>query len=202
MKQGDWVIVSLCLRGFLISSFVLGTSILMFAQFPMPTQRPQEDTQPAQLRELVSRYCRLDYEGGRLDPKMWPRFQPLVWWTAAQPFTKIDVIARYTVDPEPSGDHNKFAVTVHYRLLGTFDPSLGYVKEPEGTIQDVYYSVTSQNTEWRISDSDNTLPHPSRAAMLKWLTEQTNTTQDATIKGLYQNALDHLQEQSGSPFTK
>ncbi len=104
----------------------------MFAQFPMPTQRPQEDTQPAQLRELVSRYCRLDYEGGRLDPKMWPRFQPLVWWTAAQPFTKINVIARYTVDPEPSGDHNKFAVTVHYRLLGTFDPALGYVKEPEG----------------------------------------------------------------------
>jgi hypothetical protein len=189
-------------RAVIITAFLLSASGAVFAQFPMPTQRPQEDTQPAQLRELVSKYCRLDYEGGRLDPKMWPRFQPLVWWTSAQPFTKVDVIARYTVEFEPSEDHSKFSVTVHYRLLGTFDPGLGYVQEPESTIQDVYYSVTAQNTEWRISDADNTLPHPSRAAMLKWLTEQINTTQDAAMKGRYQNALDHLQQQSGSPFAR
>jgi hypothetical protein len=194
--------VPLFRRSLLIASFILGTSILMFAQFPMPTQRPQEDTLPAQIRELVSKYCRLDYEGGRLDPKMWPKFQPLVSWTSPQPFTKINVIARYTVDPESSEDHNKYSVTVHYRLLGTFDPGLGYVQEPEGTIQDVFYSVTSQNTEWRVSDADNPLPHPSRAAMLKWLTEQVNTTQDATIKDRYQDALDHLQQQSGSPFAR
>ena len=200
-SRGFFVVLSIR-RAVIITAFLLSASGVMFAQFPMPTQRPQEDTQPAQMRELVSKYCRLDYEGGRLDPKMWPKFQPLVWWTSAQPFTKVDVIARYTVDPEPLEDHNKFAVTVHYRLLGTFDPGLGYVQEPEGTIQDVYYSLTSQNTEWRISDSDNTLPHPSRTAMLKWLTEQVNTTQDAIMKGRYQNALDHLQQQSGSPFTR
>lgn len=168
----------------------------------MPTQRPQEDTTPAQVRELVSKYCRLDYEGARLDPKMWPKFQPLVAWTAPQPFTKINVIARYTVEAEPVEDHGRYAVTVHYRLLGTFDPALGYVREPEGTIQDVYYSVISQNTEWRISDSDNPLPHPSRAAMLKWLNQQISTTQDETMKGRYQNALEHLQQQSGSPFAR
>ena len=189
-------------RAVIVAAFLLSASSVVFAQFPMPTQRPQEDTQPAQLRELVSKYCRLDYEGGRLDPKMWPKFQSLVWWTSPPPFTKVDVIARYNVDPEPSEDHNKFSVTVHYRLLGTFDPGLGYVQEPEGTIQDVYYSVTSQNTEWRISDADNTLPHPSRAAMLKWLTDQVNTAQDATMRSRYQNALDHLQQQSGSPFTR
>ncbi len=168
----------------------------------MPTQRPQEDTLPAQVRELVSKYCRLDYDGARMDPATWPKFQPLVWWTSAQPFTKINVIARYTVDPEPTQDHGKFSATVHYRLLGTFDPALGYVREPEGTTQDVYYSVTSQNTEWRIADMDNPLPHPSRAAMLKWLTTQINTAQDETVKARYQNALEHLQQQSGSPFAR
>jgi hypothetical protein len=189
-------------RAVIVTAFLLSVSGSVFAQFPMPTQRPQEDAQPAQMKELVSKYCRLDYEGGRLDPKMWTKFQPLVWWTSAQPFTKVDVIARYTVDPDPSEDHGKYAVTVHYRLLGTFDPGLGYVQEPAGTIQDVYFSVTSQNTEWRISDSDNTLPHASRAAMLTWLTQQINTAQDATMKARYQNALDHLQEQSGSPFAR
>ena len=168
----------------------------------MPTQRPPEDTQPAQMRELVSKYCRLDYEGGRLDPAMWPKFQPLVWWTSPQPYTKINVIARYTVDPVPTQDHNKFAVMVHYRLLGTFDPAFGYIREPEGTVQDVYYSVTSQNTEWRIGDSDNPLPHLSRAAMLKWLTAQINATQDEALKARYQSALEHIQQQSASPFAR
>jgi len=139
----------------------------------------------------------------RLDPKTsWPKFQPLVWWASPQDFTKINVIARYTVDPEPIEDHAKFSVMVHYRLLGTFDPGLGYVPEPDGSTQDVYYSVTQQNSEWRISDTDNSLPHPSRAAMLKWLTAQIAATQDESLKTRYQDALDRLQKQSASPFTK
>jgi hypothetical protein len=189
-------------RAVLVASFFLSTSSFLFAQFPVPTQRPQEDTTGAQLRELVSRYCRLDYEGGRLDPTSWPKFKPLVWWNSAQDFTKINVVARYTVDSEPIEDHGKYSVMVHYRLLGTFDPALGYVREPEGTIQDVYFSVTSQNTEWRIADSDNPLPHPSRAAMIKWLTQQISTMKDDSLKERYQNALDHIQQQSASPFAK
>lgn len=154
------------------------------------------------MRELVSRYCRLDYEGARLDPAAWPKFQPLVWWTSAQDFSKVNVVARYTVDSEPVEDHGKYSVTVHYRLLGTFDPALGYVREPEGTTQDVYFSVTSQNTQYRIADMDNLLPHPSRAAMIKWLTAKIATMTDETLKARYQNALEHIQQQSASPFAK
>ncbi len=174
----------------------------MFAQFPMPTQRPQEDMTGAQVRELVSKYCRLDYEGARLDPGSWSKFQPLVWWTSAPEVAKINVIARYSVDPEPIENHGKYSVTVHYRLLGTFDPALGYVREPEGSNQDVYYGVTQENTEWRIADSDNNLPHPSRGAMIKWLTQQIAAAKDEAMKGRYQSALDHIQQQSASPFAK
>lgn len=189
-------------RAALVTFFATFIPGFLFAQFPVPTQRPQEDTTGAQVRELVSRYCRLDYEGLRLDPAAWPKFQPLVRWTSPQDYSKIDVIARYNVDPQPIEDHGKFSVTVHYRLLGTFDPALGYVREPEGSTQDVYYSVTQQNTEWRISDMDNPLPHASRNAMLKWLTEQISNAKDDTVKARYQNALEHIQQQSGSPFTR
>lgn len=189
-------------RALVVASFLVSTSGFLFAQFPVPTQRPQEDTSGAQMRELVSRYCRLDYEGSRLDPTAWPKFQPLVWWTSAQEYSKINVVARYSVDPEPVEDHGKFSVTVHYRLLGTFDPALGYVREPEGTTQDTYFRVTSQNTQWRIADMDNLLPHPSRAAMIKWLTAQIATLQDETLKARYQNALEYIQQQSASPFAK
>lgn len=194
--------MSLIRRTLIACVFLLSASGFLLAQFPVPTQRPAEDTTSAQVREVVSKYCRLDYEGLRLDQQGWPKFQPLVWWTSAPEYSKVNVIARYTVDSEPSEDHGKYSVTVHYRLLGTFDPALGYVAEPDGTIQDVYFSVTSQNFEWRISNADNTLPHPSRAAMLKWLTQKISTIQDEATKTRYQTALEHLQAQSASPFAK
>jgi hypothetical protein len=106
------------------------------------------------------------------------------------------------VDSEPVEEHGKYSVIVHYRLLGTFDPAFGYVREPEGTIQDVYFSVTAQNTQYRIADMDNPLPHPSRAAMIKWLSAQIASMTDETVKARYQNALDHIQQQSASPFAK
>jgi hypothetical protein len=196
------VIVSSIHRVILVSLFLIAVSTFGFAQFPIPTQRPSEDNTGAQVRQLVSNYCRLDYEGSRLDPKMWPKFQPLVWWTSAPEISKVNVVARYTVDSEPTEDHGKYSVTVHYRLLGTFDPNLGYLPEPEGSTQDVYYSVTQQNSDWRIADSDNTLPHPSRNAMLKWLTQQAGSAQDQALKARYQAAIDKLQQQSASPFAR
>jgi hypothetical protein len=38
--------------------------------------------------------------------------------------------------------------------------------------------------------------------MLKWLNDQISTTQDPAAKNIYQDALQKLQAQSGSPFGK
>lgn len=182
--------------------FLVTTGNFLLAQFPINTQRPAEDTTPSEVRELVSKYCRLDYEGGRLDPQSWSKFQPLVWWPSAPQYTQIDVIARYVVDEEPVSKGSKYVVSVHYRLLGTYDLVNGYVPEPLGTMQDVDFLVSSENTEWRIADAENTYPHPSRAAMLKWLNAQLPTAKDAAAKDRYQRALTQLQAQSASPFAK
>jgi hypothetical protein len=176
------------------SSFVL-------AQFPVNLNHAAEAL-PPQIRELVSKYCRLDYEGTRLDPQSWSKTEPIVWWKSNPDYTQIDVVSRYTVDSEPESNHGKFLVAVHYRLLGVYDLATGYVPEPEGTTQDVSFLVTTENTEWRIADADNTFPHPSRAAMLKWLNEKISTTQDEAVKARYQSALTQLQAQSASPFAK
>ena len=182
----------------------LGAPPLVLAQFPMPTQRTLEDTEPAQIHELVSKYCRLDYEGARLDPKAWPKIEPLVWWKSSPDYKKINVVARYAVDmPVASSNHSKYTVTVHYRLLGTYDLTTGYVTEPPGSNQDVDFLVNEDNTgSTRIADAENTLPHPSRATMLKWLNEQLSTAQDDATKRRYRDAMTQLQAQSASPFAK
>ena len=189
----------------LLVTFLLSlvAPISLFAQFPVPTTRQLEDTQPAQIHELVSKYCRLDYEGARLDPQAWPKIEPLVSWKSAPDYTKINVVARYKVDmPDASSSHNKLTVSVHYRLLGTFDIATGYITEPPGSNQDVAFIVTSDNGDNRIADAENTLPHPSRAAMLKWLNEKLNAAQDDATKARYQDAIRQLSAQSASPFAK
>jgi len=193
-----WLIRNALLAGVMLVS----APGFLLAQYSVPTEHSLEDTEPAQMHELVSKYCRLDYEGARLDAQAWPKFQPLVWWTSAPNYTQIDVVARYTVDMPSEAKNGKYEVTVHYRLLGTYDLTNGYVREPEGAIQNVDFLVTSENTEWRIGDAENTFPHPSRAAMLKWLNGKINTTQDVAAKARYQDALKQLQSQSASPFAK
>jgi hypothetical protein len=181
--------------------FLINASFLL-AQFPVNLNHAEGADQPAQMRELVSKYCRLDYEGARLNLQSWPKIQPLVWWRASPEYPQIDVISRYTVDSEPESSHGKYIVAVHYRLLGIYDLATGYVPEPEATTQDVSFTVTTENTEWRIADAENTFPHPSRAVMLKWLNDKISTTQDEAAKTRYQDALKLLQAQSASPFAK
>jgi hypothetical protein len=203
MNRGRLDLIMLYVRRFVIAALlVLGGCVSLFAQFPINTQKPAEDTAPTQVRELVAKYCRLDYDGARLDPQAWPKFEPLVWWTSAPQYTQIDVIARYSVDTEPVATKNKYSVSVHYRLLGTYDLVNGYVPEPSGAMQNVDFLVTMENTQWKIGDSENTLPHPSRAGMLKWLNEKLASTDDAAAKERYQQALTQIQAQPASPFVK
>lgn len=189
----------------LAAGFLVAAPAVLLAQFPMPSKGSlsSEDAEPAQIHELVSKYCRLDYEGSLLDGQGWTKVQPLVWWKSNPEYSKIDVVARYQVDmPTASSTQGRFTATVHYRLLGTYDLTNGYVTEPPGSNQEVNFLVSSENTGTRIADAENTLPHPSRAAMLKWLNEKLSTVQDDAAKRRYQDALKQLEAQSASPFAK
>jgi len=192
------------LRRFVLFYALTGASAsLAAAQMPMNIPHTEPDTRSADVRELVSKYCRLDYDGARLEAQGWAKFEPLVTWRTNPEYVEINVIARYNVDPEPdSSGHGKYTVTVHYRLLGSYNLNIGYVPEARGATQDVQYTVTDTKGEMRISDAENNLPHPSRAAMLRWLNSQLATAQDDTARARYQDALRKLQAQPASPFAQ
>ena len=181
---------------------VVTAASLVMAQYPLPLGHVDQDTKTLNVRELVSKYCRLDYEGARLDGQGWAKVEPLVSWKSNPEYAEINIISRYTVDAEPAESHGKYTVAVHYRLLGSYNLVTGYVPEPPNTQQTVQFTVTDTKGDLRISDSENNLPHPSRATMLKWLNEKLNAAQDDLAKRHYQDALRQLQAQPASPFTK
>lgn len=180
--------------------FTLGSAALA-QNIPLPSGRG-EVPKAEQVRALVSKYCRLDYGGARLDPQSWPKLQPVVWWKTNPDYAQIDVVSHYTVESEPVLTNGKYSVTVHYRLLGRFEKGIGYSREPANSNEDVDYITTAVKDEWRIDDAEPNFPHPSRAAMLQWLNDQISATQDPAAKNLYQEAVQKLQAQSASPFAK
>ena len=188
----------------LLIILLLGSACFLPAQstMPLPLGHVEQDTKSADVRELVSKYCRLDYEGARLDNQGWAKIQPLVSWRNNPEYAEIDVISRYTVDTDPPSNHGKYTVTVHYHLLGSYNLGAGYAREAPGSVQTAEYTVTNTNGDLRITDSENSLPHPSRATMLKWLNDKLKETQDEQAKTRYQDALRQLQAQPASPFAK
>ena len=176
-----------------------GPSELVLAQFDLPLGQREQVDKSAETRELVSKYCRLDYEGARLNAPDWSKLQPLVWWKTNPDYTQMDIVTRYTVEGEPSSNRGKYNVTVQYRTLGIFDLVAGYVSEPANSVQEVNYTVSAVNGEWRILDADNTMPHPSRPAMIKWLNSRISGTTDAAARKIYEDALRQLQIPGATP---
>lgn len=176
-----------------------GPSELVLAQFDFPLGQREQVDKSAETRELVSKYCRLDYEGARLNAPDWSKLQPLVWWKTNPDYTQMDIVTRYTVEGEPSPNRGKYNVTVQYRTLGIFDLVAGYVSEPANSVQEVNYTVSAVNGEWRILDADNTMPHPSRPAMIKWLNSRISGTTDAAARKIYEDALRQLQTPGATP---
>ena len=183
-------------------AFILLASIGASAQFGVPLNHSDPKLEPVTVRELVARYCRMDYSGARLVASDWPKLDPMVAWRTNPDFPLFMVTSRFDVDAELGFEHGKYQVVVHYRLLGKYDMTEGYSEEVPNQIQNVLFTVAEVNGDWRITEIEPNYPHTSKAAAVQWLNQQLSATQDAMAKTIYQQALDHLQTQKASPLAK
>ncbi len=171
------------------------------AQFGIPTQLPKQ-TNEAEVRNKVGQYCRLDYLGARLNEQDFQKLKPIVNWPTNPDFPLIDVVSRYDLGSNVTQEHGKWHVTVTYHLLGRFNLGQGYSTEVSGSTTEVEFTVQEFNPELKVVDLDPGYPHPSRAAMLKWLQDKQSAATDPQTKIIYEHAIKDLSAQSGSPFAK
>jgi len=169
------------------------------AQFGVPLSHTEPKLESATARELVERYCRMDYAGARLNPSDWPKLEPFVSWRSNPEYPLMMVTSRFDVDQEPVLEHGKYSIIVRYRLVGRYDMGEGYSSEPVNTIQDVGFVVAEVNGGWRITQVEPSYPHPSRASVLQWLNKKLAEAQDPAAKLTYQHAVQDLQAQKLSP---
>lgn len=183
-------------------AFVLLVAIGASAQFGVPLNHSDPKLEPVTVRELVARYCRMDYAGARLVASDWPKLEPMVAWRTNPDFPLFMVTSRFDVDADLGLEHGKYRVVVHYRLLGKYDMTEGYSEETLNQIQNVLFTVAEVNGDWRITGAEPNYPHASKTAAVQWLSQQLSATQDAMAKTIYQHALDQLQAQKVTPLAK
>jgi hypothetical protein len=181
-------------------TFALAAAMGAAAQFGMPINHSDPKLEPATVRELVGRYCRLDYSGARLNASDWPKLQPLVAWRTNPDYPLFMLTSRFDLDSEAVPEHGKYVVTVHYRLLGKYDMTAGYSQESANQIEDVEFVVAETNGDWRITEVNPSYPHPSRASTLQWLDKKLAEEKDPMAKTIYQQAIEQLQSQRASPL--
>jgi hypothetical protein len=115
-------------------------------------------------RLLLSSFCRLDFEGARLQAEGWERFRPYTSLRANPEFTRILIVTRFDVEtPEqPSEELN-----VHYQTVGSYLLDEGYTAGSSS--EQAEFRVQEQNGVLLVTAVSPESPHVSPRAALAWM---------------------------------
>ncbi len=115
---------------------------------------------------ILSSYCRLDFEGARLQPGGWERFKPYTSLRANPDFTRVVIVTRFDIEtPErPSEELN-----VNYPTVGYYQVGAGYTAASSASTVQAVFRVQEQSGVLLVSGVTPTAPHVSPRAALAWM---------------------------------
>jgi hypothetical protein len=156
-------------RILMLLPFLLLSSALVMAQsVSIPSVRLRgrsfADLQAGQ-KALLSNYCRLDYDGARLQENGWSRFKPYTTLRTNPEFTRLVIVTRFDIElPETPSQ----TIAVRYQTLGLYDEFDGYTANTNGA--QVGFRVQEHSGELMVTEIDPASPHVSPRAAIAWMT--------------------------------
>ncbi len=115
-------------------------------------------------KALLSNYCRLDFEGTRLQPAGWNRFKPFTSLRANPEFTRVIIVSRFDIEsPEQPSER----LSANYKRVGYYQEGEGYI--PSSGNERVDFRVQERNGEMVVIDVSPETPHVSPRAALAWM---------------------------------
>jgi len=150
--------------------FLVALTSAVFAQF---ASAPQSGVKlrgrsiaefESEQKTLLSNYCRLDFDGARLDPSGWSRFRPYTSLRANPEFTRIVVVTRFNIEiPQQPGE--ELAAT--YRTVGFYHRGESYRDAVQS--DRVQFRVQEQNGILLVTGFTPDEPHVSPRAAVTWM---------------------------------
>jgi hypothetical protein len=118
----------------------------------------------ASQKVLLSNYCRLDFEGARLEPAGWNRFKPFTSLHSNPEFTRVVVVTRFAVEQPEQPSEQLYA---DYQSVGTYEEIDGFTASSSS--ERVRFRVQEQNGVLLVTDIDPATPHVSPRAAIAWM---------------------------------
>ena len=137
-------------------------------------------------RILLSNFCRLDFEGARLQPAGWNRIKPFTSLRMNPEFERVVIVVRFDIE---STEQPSETVRVNYKAVGYYDSNDGYATI-SGSDR-VIFRIQEHDRNLMITEIAPTAPHVSPRAALEWMNLRMN---DATTTDLERV---HLKEAIG-----
>lgn len=137
----------------------------------------------ADQRRVIGAWCRLDFDGVRLDKNGWTKFAPLTDMSSPE-FSSFFVISRYQVQ-QPEAPTNFISVTFYQ--LGEFRPESGYT--PMNRVETLTFETSDHDGATIIRDVRPMQPQVSRQAAINWLRQQSDAAKSDIDRHPYEQAL-------------
>jgi hypothetical protein len=113
---------------------------------------------------LLSNYCRLDFEGARLQTAGWNRFKPFTSLRANPEFTRVIIVTRFDIEtPEQPAE----LLYANYQAVGFYQEEEGYTAASAN--DRVAFRVQEQNGELLVTEVRPETPHVSPRAAVAWM---------------------------------
>jgi hypothetical protein len=124
-------------------------------------------------RILLSNFCRLDFEGARLQPDAWARIKPYTSVRPAEEWPRIIIVTRWDTEAVENASDS---LTVTYKISGVYDMTAGY--SAISASERVRFVIRERDDNLIITSITPDAPHLSARAALGWMRQRLA---DATI---------------------
>lgn len=126
---------------------------------------------------LLSNFCRLDYEGTRLQATGWNRFKSITSLRDNPEFERVVVVTRFDIElPEQISE----TVRVNYKAIGYYDFIEGYVVVSGN--DRVIFRTQEQKDNLTVTEIAPAAPHVSPRAALEWMTMRMNDANTSELE--------------------
>jgi hypothetical protein len=145
---------------------------------------------PSLFRNVVTSYCRMDYQGFRLTPDTWEKMKALTTWKHNPDWQGFTIVSQYDIASANEGLRSA-SVDIRYSVLGRFDPGIGYAADPHS--ETVNFRLQKADDQWKIEDQDPSIdPHLSKPKAIAWLKSALDKEKDPANRIAIQKALKAL----------
>src|ERR1700676_3801056 len=149
------------LRSLLILFVLTAAALAQYGSSAQPGSQPGVRLRGRSFAELyaaqkvlLSNYCRLEFDGARLQASGWNRFKPFTSLRANPEFTRIIIVTRFDIEAPERPTEELYA---NYHAVGFYDEGEGY--SDHSANDRVEFRVQEQNGNLLVTEVRPNTPH-------------------------------------------